>query len=342
MYIYKCIYIYVTVLPFRPSRMTFPLENKILKYCVLYTLGTWIAWVYRIPMGLVWVFWVPLGLWTSFSLCVVFLGKFDFTLFVCHLVFCRLLAIVFFLDFSHVLYCLVFFSQTCHSSSYSLGQWLKISFFVWADFLYLDLMLEVLSQPRLYFRCFKLVNSSKNFTHAWKSGRFSRKPISCIKLVIFELFPSVCLKVGEPMPYYFFLYLDSFLMKFVECADWHRVAYCSCQCRLTQVFFVDTAEIFGSWGGVFFWFSLLGDGAVFSDVEDKFSLDDVCCFNVDSTPPNGIASLVCGLFSCPLSCFFIGLSCVCSCFSFLVSCFDSPVCASFLYPPRLFLLIFSD
>ena len=137
-------------------------------------------------------------------------------------------------------------------------------------------------------------------------------------------------------------------MKFVECADWYRVAYCSYQCRLTQIFFVDTAEFFGSWGGVLFWFSLLGDGAVFSDVEDKFSLDDVCCFNVDSTPPNGIASLVCGLFSCPLSCFFSGSpvsvpaslfwlvvlivlfvhpSCillVCSSLSFLISCFVNP------------------
>ena len=178
----------------------------------------------------------------------------------------------------------------------------------------------------------------ENFTHAWYSGNFSWKPISWVKLFIFELFPSLYLLVGDSIENCFLLGSVGICLASLIALIGTGVpnAPANADCRFLVDFLVASADIRGNWGCVFFWFSLLGDGAVFSNVEDQASLDDVCCSGVSMSLFVGVlisfyssdlnciplVGFICARFPpdfCPVcfAFFFLWLSCDCYCLSFL-------------------------
>ena len=116
--------------------------------------------------------------------------------------------------------------------------------------------------------------ASKNFKQAWYSGVLSEKPISCIRYFKLGLNGDVGSSGGKSMINFMsFLSLFTFLIVLIEIGSPFAFASVDWRWRIDRLVgctFVDVVA-----GGVFFWFSLFGDGTKDPDVVDEFSLSDL-------------------------------------------------------------------
>ena len=115
--------------------------------------------------------------------------------------------------------------------------------------------------------------ASRSFKQAWCSGVLSERPNSCIRDFKLGLKGDVVSSGGESMLNFMrFLSLFTFSIVLIEMGSPFAFASVDWRWRIDRLVgckFVDVVA-----GGVFFWFSLFGDGAEDPDVVDEFSLSD--------------------------------------------------------------------